>query len=700
MNINPLEISDATTTILPASPGTDQSRKFMSTKSKPLRWGILSTGRIAGVFARGLVATATGEAVAAGSRSMESARAFADRHGIKTAHGCYEDLLADPAVEAVYIATPHPQHAEWVVKAAEAGKHILCEKPLGLNHAEGMVMTQAAKEHGVALMEAFMYRCHPQTARLVELVRDGVIGRVGLIEASFGYRAEFQPDSRVWSNAAAGGGILDVGCYPVSMARLLAGAVDGLPFLDPTTVEGAARLHPETGVDEWAAATLRFPNDVVAQLSTAVAVELQNTVTVYGSAGRIVVPSPWLPNPDGGSSKILLYRRGKDTPEEIIVEAGPLYALEAEAFAAAVRSGQTEAAPMTHADTLGNLTTLDRWRKSAGLVYEAEQPDAAIPTVSRRPLRKRKSAPMTHAEIDGVAIPVSRLIMGCDHQQSLPYGAVMWDDYFERGGNTFDTAHIYNDGLPERLLGHWIKIRGVRDQVVIIGKGAHTPYCNPCDLGRQLEESLERLQTGRVDIYLMHRDNPDVPVGEFVDALNEHARAGRIGVFGGSNWTIQRVEEANRYAKEHDLQGFGALSNNFSLARMVHPVWQGCVSASDADSRRWLREHRFPLLAWSSQARGFFTERAGRDKTNDPELVRCWYSEDNFARRERAATLAAEKGVSPVVIAAAYVLNQPFPTFALFGPRTIAETANSIESLSTPLTEKELAWLNLETENR
>jgi aryl-alcohol dehydrogenase-like predicted oxidoreductase len=195
---------------------------------------------------------------------------------------------------------------------------------------------------------------------------------------------------------------------------------------------------------------------------------------------------------------------------------------------------------------------------------------------------------------------------------------------------------------------------------------------------------------------LLHRDNPDVPVGEFVDVLNEHHRAGRISVFGGSNWSIGRVAAANRYAKRKGLQGFGALSNNFSLARMVEPVWGGCLAASDEASRKWLKKTQLAHFAWSSQARGFFTNRAGPDKTTDAELVRAWYSDDNFERRSRAIALAEKKGVSPVALAAAYVLHQPFPNFAVIGPRTIAETVSSLECLRVELTPKEMAWLNLE----
>lgn len=354
----------------------------MNPETSPLRWGILSTGRIAGVFAQGVAASKTGRVTAVGSRTLESARVFAAAHGVGRAHGSYEALLADPEVDAVYVATPHPQHAEWVVKAAAAGKHILCEKPLGLNHAEGLAMVQAARAHGVVLMEAFMYRCHPQTAKIVELIGSGVLGEIGLVQAAFSFKTDYDAASRLWANAAGGGGILDVGCYTVSMARLVAGAASGKPFLDPVEVTGAGVLHPESGVDVHAAATLKFPNNVIAQVSTGVGLTQDSVVRIYGTGGWLLVPSPWVISRDGGASKLLLHRPGAAAPEEIVIEGAPLYALEADTFAAAVRAGLRDVPAMSTADTLGNLVTLDRWRAAIGLVYESEK-TAATPTLPR-----------------------------------------------------------------------------------------------------------------------------------------------------------------------------------------------------------------------------------------------------------------------------------------------------------------------------
>ena len=666
----------------------------------PLNWGILSTGRIAGIFATGVAHSKLGRVAAVASRTQAAADKFAAEFKIPRAHGTYEALLADPEIQAVYIATPHPQHLEWIIRAAEAGKHVLCEKPLGLNHPEATVAAQVCREHKVLLMEAFMYRCHPQTAKLVELVKRGVIGQVKLIQATFSFNSGYSPESRLWSNALGGGGILDVGCYPVSFARLIAGAAANEAFLNPVAVSGAGHLHPQTGIDVYAAATLKFGNGIVAQVATGVGLSQDNSARIYGSEGWIDVPTPWIPAGENAPCTFTLHKAGAQPEAISVTTPDNLYGLEADAFAAAVAAGAPDVPQMPVADTLGNLAALDAWRAAIGLVYESEQPANLTQPYARRPLVRRADAPMTYGTIPGLAKPVSRLILGCDNQLTMPHGVAVWDDFVQRGGNAFDTAFGYWDGLMEKLLGHWMKHRGNREELMVIGKGAHTPLCTPEWLTQQLHVTLERLQTGYVDVYMMHRDNPDVPVGEFVDVLNEHVRAGRIKVFGGSNWTIERLSAANRYAKRKGLQGFGVLSNNFSLARMVEAPWTGCIAASDPDSRKWLKKTQTPLLSWSSQARGFFTPRAGRDKLGDSELVRCWYADDNFARRDRAIELAKAKGVSPINIAAAYVLTQPFPTFALIGPRQISETADSLGCLSVTLTPKEVSWLNLERERR
>ncbi len=340
--------------------------------TKPLRWGILATGKIAGVFARDLAGSRTGRLVAVGSRSAESARRFADEHGIAPAHahGSYEALLADPEVDAVYISTPHPQHEEWAIKAATAGKHILCEKPLAPDLASARRVVEAARAQGVLLMEAFMYRCHPQTIRVVQLIRAGVLGKVGLVQAAFSFNTPFDPDSRIWNNALGGGGILDVGGYPVSWARLVAGAVEGHPFLDPVHISSAGVRHPQTGVDAYAAATLSFGNDVIAQVSCGVGLTQENVVRIYGSEGWLLVPSPYVVTRDLSPTTLLLHRAGAAAPEEIVVTPDrPLYAYEADAFADALAAGLRDVPAMSTADTLGNMAVLDTWLRQVGVVY-------------------------------------------------------------------------------------------------------------------------------------------------------------------------------------------------------------------------------------------------------------------------------------------------------------------------------------------
>jgi len=658
-----------------------------------LNWGILATGNIARAFARGVAHSRTGKLIAVGSRSQESADKFGAEFGVSRCHGSYEALLADPEVQAVYVCTPHPMHAEWAIKAAEAKKHVLCEKPIGINHAQAMAIVEAARRNDVFLMEAFMYRCHPQIKKLVELLREKVIGEVRLIQATFGFDAGFSPEGRLFKNALGGGGILDVGCYATSMSRLVAGVAMGRDFAEPLEVTAVGRLG-ETGIDEWTVASAKFPGDILAQLCTAVRLTPENVVRIFGTEGSIFLPTPWIPGRQGGAVKIIVNRNG-EKPRTIAVRTSAwLYGLEADTVAKHVKKRQAAPPAMSWEDTLGNMRMLDMWRAALRFEYDSEKFDAPHPPVNGRPLAVCPKHRMKYGQIPGVTKPVSRLIMGCDNQGGMAHAAVMFDDFFTLGGNCFDTANIYGGGRPERLLGEWVRKRGLREQVNIIGKGAHTPHCNPEALARQLHESLDRLQTEYVDIYLMHRDNPEVPVGEFVEVINEHIRAGRIRAWGGSNWTLDRVEAAILYAQSKGLIGPVAVSNNFSLAEMIQPPWEGCLTASDPASRAWFRQRKVALLAWSSQARGFFTDRAGPRRTDDEELVRCWYSEANFARRARAYELAAKKRVEPINIALAYVLAQPFPTFALIGPRTLGEITSSFKGLEVELTEAEVKWLD------
>lgn len=207
-------------------------------------------------------------------------------------------------------------------------------------------------------------------------------------------------------------------------------------------------------------------------------------------------------------------------------------------------------------------------------------------------------------------------------------------------------------------------------------------------------ESLERLGVDTVDVYLLHRDNADVPVGEFMEVLDRHHRAGRIKCFGGSNWSLSRVKEANAYAEANGLAKMSVVSNQFSLARLMNPTWPGCLTSGTDEYRAWHEATQTPLLAWSSQARGFFAEGAPSADRIDGEMKWCWACDANFARRERARELAKARGVVAINVALAYVLAQPFPALGLIGPRTLEEMRIAWRALEVKLTPAEVAWLD------
>jgi aryl-alcohol dehydrogenase-like predicted oxidoreductase len=312
---------------------------------------------------------------------------------------------------------------------------------------------------------------------------------------------------------------------------------------------------------------------------------------------------------------------------------------------------------------------------------------------------------MRTIDIPNVKLPVSSLIMGSDYftPERIEEVCDILDAYVEIGGNTIDTAFIYQRGRSEQAIGMWVQRRGNRDRINLWTKGAHPdkngPRVNRQAIHEELLISLERLQTDYVDLYALHRDDPAVPVGVIVEALNEHVEAGRIRAFGVSNWTHERIQEANDYAAQHGLVGFSFNSPNLSLAKAKEPYWTGCVSA-DAAMIEWHTRTGMPLFSWSSQARGFFTGRYSPDKQDNPDLVRVFYSDDNWERYRRAEQLGRELGVSTIQIALAYVLNQPFPTAAIIGPQNRAEMASCAAGAEIKLTPEQMAWLDLRRAER
>ena len=314
---------------------------------QPVRWGILSTARINGLFLDGVAPSELVEVLAIGGRDRERAVAFAADHGIVRVHDNYEALLADSDVEAVYIPLPNSLHVEWTVRALEAGKHVLCEKPLSRQTSEAERAFDAAEREGRLLMEAFMYRHNPQTQRLTELVADGAVGRVRVIRTQFSFNATDPANIRL-STELGGGALMDVGCYCVNGTRLLAG--------EPERVFAEQELGGE-GVDVVIAATMRFAGDVIGHFDAGLALAVRDELEVVGEDGSLFVDDPW-----HARTPVIELRRDGEV-ERIEHPAENSYRLEAENFSRAIRG---EAEPLLgRADAVGQARTIEALYRSA-----------------------------------------------------------------------------------------------------------------------------------------------------------------------------------------------------------------------------------------------------------------------------------------------------------------------------------------------
>ena len=324
---------------------------------------------------------------------------------------------------------------------------------------------------------------------------------------------------------------------------------------------------------------------------------------------------------------------------------------------------------------------------------------------------------MQYGEISGINKPVACIIqgttmIGSDLNESESFALL--DQIYELGGNTVDTAHIYGGGKSERVIGRWLQARGLRDNMVIITKGgAHSEdrrRMTPFDITTDLFDSLARLKTDHIDLYLLHRDDPVLPVEPIIHALNEHQQAGHIHAFGASNWSHQRIEAANAYAKANGLKSFVASSPQYSLAESHTEPWPMCLSISGtegSEARNWYAKTQMPLLVWSPLASGFFSGKFQRDNLNkfgerewDEVVVRTYAKEANFQRLDRAATLASEKGVTTAHMALAFVMSQPMNMYSVVGPHSAAKFKANIEAADIKLTMQEMDWLDLKNDNR
>jgi predicted dehydrogenase len=307
-----------------------------------IRWGILSTARIADRIVTGARLAENAEIVAVGSRDLSRAQAYASERGIARAHGSYDDLLADPEVDAVYVPLPNSMHVEWSIRALEAGKHVLCEKPMARDPAQVERAFDVAERTGRVLMEAFMWRFHVQTEELVRLV--STVGELRYVRAAFGFNLPWLENVR-WNPALEGGALMDVGCYGVSALRLICGA-------EPERVSGEQVLV--NGVDARFVGVLRFPGDVLGSFDCGMDVHRRNFIEVIGGEGTIEVPSPWQ-TPE--SALILV------NGERIEPEAVDPYARQLEEFGRAVDGGPPPR--LGRADAVGQARAIEALYRAA-----------------------------------------------------------------------------------------------------------------------------------------------------------------------------------------------------------------------------------------------------------------------------------------------------------------------------------------------
>jgi predicted dehydrogenase len=326
--------------------------------AEPIRWGIVGTGRIAQFFARGLSVLPDAQLVAVGSRTKEAADKFADMFSIPRRHASYADLANDPEVDAVYVATPHNLHKENTILCLRAGKAVICEKPFAINAREAAEMIGVARETGRFLMEAMWTRFLPVLVKVRELLAQGVIGEVRMMEADFGFRTDFNPKGRLFNPELGGGGLLDVGIYPISLAWML--------FGKPKQITSTVHLG-QTGVDEQMALLLSYEQGQIAICSAAVRTNTVQEAYIYGTDGYIKLHSQWWKG-----ERLTLAQSGKDPQVIDLPLEGNGYNYEAAEVMRCVRAGKLESDTIPLDETLAIMGTLDQIRAQWGLKYPME----------------------------------------------------------------------------------------------------------------------------------------------------------------------------------------------------------------------------------------------------------------------------------------------------------------------------------------
>lgn len=327
-------------------------------KPRIIKWGILGCGRIAHKFAQGLAVLPEAQLWAAGSRSLEKSMEFIQTHGAAHAYGSYEELLADPQVEVVYVATPHNFHYEQVKQCFAAGKHVLCEKPLTINAVQAEELIAIAEEKGLFFMEAMWTRFLPATERVRKWLRKGTIGEVRMLTADFGFRAEWNPESRTFNPDLAGGAMLDIGIYPIAYAYLVFGE-------EPVSVSTTAHIG-DTGVDNQSFYQFGYENGAAAQLSASYEAESPKDAIIMGTKGTIRLPIFWK-----ADQAILTLNGKKPKTYKFRYEATGLQ-FEASEVMDCIRREKTQSEVMPLSETLRILRMMDRLRAEWGMKYPGE----------------------------------------------------------------------------------------------------------------------------------------------------------------------------------------------------------------------------------------------------------------------------------------------------------------------------------------
>lgn len=324
---------------------------------------------------------------------------------------------------------------------------------------------------------------------------------------------------------------------------------------------------------------------------------------------------------------------------------------------------------------------------------------------------------MEYSKFNTIDKKVSRFIVGTMSivdKEDLKEDFERLDAAVEMGINTLDTAMGYGRGTTEIALGKYFKSRGNRDQIFLISKACHpSPWrtrVNTFDLEADLNDALVKMNTDYIDLYMLHRDDDTKPVGPIIDTLYKYYKAGKILGYGVSNWTVERIEEANEYAKANNMPPFIVSSPNYSLAQQYAEPWApGCITISGPENKKsqeWYAANQMPVLAYSSMARGLFSGRITREQwVNRPEEIdpvcnKAYCGDTNFTRLERAEQLANEKGVSIPQIALAFILCGEMNVFPIIGAANKEELTSSIGSLLVKLTREEVEWLDLKRDNR